>query len=168
MDFPLFERGMAYSTLEPPTSADLLFIFTSFNSSGVTLSTKPSFSVVDCLQTGLYPEGPTMTIQKATIFININGFVINKNCLYRQISNYYYYFFFRINVNTPSRLIYYRLLHEIGHAIGLHENDDVTSVMYNNPTPSCLTNNTLKEADKKRINQLYFLKEQVAGFIREL
>lgn len=72
MDFVLFEEGMDYLTLEPPTEADISFIYTNFTESLLNLYNKPLFTVVDCLETGNYPDGPVMTIKKATIFVDTN------------------------------------------------------------------------------------------------
>lgn len=71
MDFFLFEEGMDFITLEPPTEADISFIYTNTESL-LNLYNKPLFTVVDCLETGIYPDGPVMTIKKVTIFIDTN------------------------------------------------------------------------------------------------
>lgn len=65
---------MNYSTLNQPTDADVLFVFTNFSlHNDIELFRKPSFTVTDCLQTSIYLDEPTMTLQKATIFIDIDG-----------------------------------------------------------------------------------------------
>lgn len=71
MEFKVFTEGMDYATLNPPTTPDILFVFNRFTV-GVPLSMNPTLTAVDCLETGIFPEGVIRTIKQATIFVDIS------------------------------------------------------------------------------------------------
>lgn len=141
LEFNLFEPNMDYSTLDPPTSPDLLFMYANFSGDSVFRTIdKKAITVVDCLERGVYVEGPISTIMKATIFVDIN------------------------KPTLPNHNL--QIIQQIGFALGLHQNDDPNSIMYSPPIQRCLVNGTLNSADVKRINQLYFTREQVLNFFK--
>lgn len=65
--FTKFYPGMDYATLEPPTTADITFVF---NNVTKLLTGRSDYTIINCTKDDFQEDGPVMTIHKATVYID--------------------------------------------------------------------------------------------------
>lgn len=70
-----------------------------------------------------------------------------------------------LTVSRDDAYDFPKIVHHIGRILGLQTNDDDNSIMGPNIVSTNLNNSSLNDNDIRRVNSLYFIKEQTKKFL---